>query len=90
MNGRKNLKNSRQAGKMKQILAVAPKPDFMEVGIDIAEKAKSPFTDENWLAGTIAIELERTWNIATRTEEERIKNLCIKHGRMDMFGRWKD
>ena len=72
------------------ILRVEPKPDFKLVAHDIVQKSTSPFTDENWLADCIANELKHTWDLATRTEEERIKELCIKQGRMDMFGRWRD
>lgn len=75
---------------MKMILACPPKPNFRDVAWDIVNKSHSPFTDEGWLAGTIANELKETWEIATRTEAERIQALCIKSGRMDMFGRWKD
>jgi hypothetical protein len=86
-------RRANQVGKtkqMKMIMACPPKPDFMSVALDIVMKSQSPFTDEDWLAKAIANELKETWEIATRTEAERIQKLCIKQGRMDMFGRWKD
>jgi hypothetical protein len=86
-------RRANQVGKtkqMKMIMACPPKPNFLNVAEDIVAKSKSPFTDDDWLTAVITNELNNVWEIATRTEAERIQKLCIKQGRMDMFGRWKD
>jgi hypothetical protein len=66
------------------------KPNFTNDIRQHLQTAKSPFADEEWLEKSLVHYCEEVWQRAVDAEQERIKRQCIKSGRMDQFGRWKD
>jgi hypothetical protein len=66
------------------------KPNFTNDIREHLQTAQSPFADAEWLQKSLTLYCETVWQRAVDAEQERIKKQCIKSGRMDMFGRWKD